>query len=206
MKKVTAIRAGRRGRRVNVFLDGRFAFSLENEVALKENLEVGQELSEDKIEALTGADLFQRCLNAAFRYLDYRPRSEAELRERLKQRGFNGDNVEAVLVRLREQGVVDDLAFAQFWKDNRESFRPRSRALTALELRQKGVAKAVIDQVVADVDDEDSAYRAAQRRAHNLQNSDYQDFRQRLGDYLKRRGFGYRVITNTVERLWQERG
>jgi regulatory protein len=207
MKKVTAIRAGRRrgGKRVNVFLDNSFAFSLEGEVALRENLEVGQELSEDKIEALTGSDLFQRCLNAAFRYLDYRPRSEAELRERLKRRGFNGNSVEAVFARLREQGLVDDRAFAEFWKDNRESFRPRSRALTALELRQKGVAKAVIDQVVADVDDEDNAYRAARSRARRLPDSDYQDFRHRLGDYLKRRGFGYRVITHTVERLWQER-
>lgn len=204
MKKVTAIRAGRRGKRVNVFLDGSFAFSLEAEVALKENLRVGQELSEDKVEALRGTDLFQRCLNAAFRYLSYRPRSEAELRERLKRRGFEADSMEAVLTRLREQGLVDDLAFAQFWKDNRESFRPRSRWLTALELRQKGVAKAVIDQVVADVNDEDNAYRAAQSRAHRLPESDYQGFRHRLGEYLKRRGFGYRVITHTVERLWQE--
>jgi len=147
----------------------------------------------------------QRCLNAALRYLDYRPRSEAELRERLKRRGFDDGNVEAVLTRLREQGLVDDLAFAQFWKDNRQSFRPRSRALTAFELRQKGVAKAVIDHVVADVDDEDSAYRAALGRAHRLPLSDYQDFRQQLGEYLRRRGFGYRVITHTVQRLWQER-
>ncbi len=204
MKKVTTIRAGRRGKRVNVFLDSRFAFSLEADVALKENLQVGQELSEDEIEALTGADLFQRCLNAAFRYLDYRPRSEAELRERLKRRGFEGDNVEAVLVRLREQGLADDLAFAQFWKDNRETFRPRSQWLTKLELRQKGVANNIIDQVVADVDDEDSAYRAAQSRAHRLPDSDYEGFRHRLSGYLKRRGFGYRVITHTVKRLWQE--
>jgi regulatory protein len=204
MKKVTAIRAGRRGKRVNVFLDSKFAFSLEAEVALKENLRVGQELSEDEVEALTGADRFQRCLNAAFHYLSYRPRSEAELRERLKRRGFEGGNVEAVLARLREQGLVDDLAFAQFWKDNRESFRPRSRWLTTRELRQKGVAANIIDQVVADVNDEDSAYRAAQSRAHRLPESDYQGFRHRLGEYLKRRGFGYRVITHTVERLWQE--
>jgi len=189
---------------VNVFLDGSFAFSLEAEVAMKKNLKLEQELSEAEIEALTGADLFQRCLNAAFRYLGYRPRSEAELRERLKRRGFEAGNVEAVLTRLREQGLVDDLAFAQFWKDNRETFRPRSQWLTRLELRRKGVTDNIIDQVVADVDDEDSAYRAAQSRAHRLPDSDYEGFRHRLSGYLKRRGFGYSVINNTVERLWQE--
>jgi regulatory protein len=207
MRKVTAIRAGRgQGKRINIFLDGRFAFSLEAGVALKENLEVGQELSEGNIEALTRADLRHRCLNAAIHYLSYRLRSEAELRQRLQRRGFDGDNVEAALAKLREQGLVNDLAFAQFWKDNRQSFSPRSQWLTKLELRQKGVAGDIIDQVVADVDDEDSAYRAALSRARSLPRSDYQSFRRRLGEYLRRRGFGYRVISHTVERLWQEKG
>ncbi|GAI05319.1 unnamed protein product, partial [marine sediment metagenome] len=195
MKKVTAISAGRRqGKRVNVFLDGKFAFSLEAEVAVKEGLQVGQELSEGDIEALARSDLFHRCLGAAIHYLGYRPRSEAELRERLHRRGFDGDKVEATLAKLREQGLVNDLAFAQFWKDNRESFSPRSQWLTRSELRQKGVANDIIDQVVADVDDEDSAYRAAMSRARSLPLSDYQSFRRRLGEHLKRRGFGYRVI------------
>ena len=207
MKKVTAIRAGRRqGKRVNVFLDGKFAFSLEAEVAVKQGLQVGQELSERNIEALTRFDLLHRCLNAAIHYLSYRPRSEAELRGRLHRRGFDGDNVEAAIAKLREQGLVDDLAFAQFWKDNRESFSPRSQWLTRLELRQRGVADDIIDQVVADVDDEDSAYRAALSRARSLPLCDYQSFRRRLGEYLKRRGFGYRVISHTVERVWQEQG
>ena len=69
-KKVTAIHAGKsRHKRVNVFLDGRFAFSLDAEVAVKERLQVGQELSESYLEALTRADLFHRCLNVAARFL-----------------------------------------------------------------------------------------------------------------------------------------
>jgi len=204
MKKVTAIGEGKRGKRVNVFLDGKFAFSLEAEVAVREGLGTGQELSEGDIEALTGADLFQRCLNAALRYLGYRPRSEAELRQRLRRRGFNGGNVEATLDKLKEQGLVNDLAFAEFWKDTRQSFSPRSQWLTRAELRQKGVAEDIIDRVVADVDDEDSAYRAAASKARSLPKTDYQSFRRRLGEYLKRRGFGYGVINHTVQQVWQE--
>ena len=120
MRKITALRVGRGQRkRVNVFLDGRFAFSLEAEVAIREGLKVGQELSANQIEALARSDHFHRCLNAAGHYLSYRPRSEAEVRERLKRRGFDGDSVEAVIAKLKEQGLVDDMAFAQFWKDNR---------------------------------------------------------------------------------------
>jgi len=131
VRKITALRAGRgQGKRINIFLEGKFAFSLEAEVALKEKLRVGQELSESQIEALARSDRFQRCLNAAARYLGYRPRSEAELRERLHQRGFGDDNINAVLELLKEQGLIDDVAFARFWSDSRKSFNPRSRWLT----------------------------------------------------------------------------
>jgi len=206
MSKITALRVGKgRKKRVNVFLDDRFAFSLEAEVVIKGGLQVGQELSASQIEALARSDHFHRCLNAATHYLGYRPRSVFEVRERLQRRGFDDSTIGVVIAKLKEQGLVDDLAFAQFWKENRDSFSPRSQWLTKLELRQKGVAGDIIDQVIK-IDDEDSAYRAALSKARRLSRSDYQDFRRRLGEYLKRRGFGYGVINHTIERVWEERG
>lgn len=207
MGKVTALHVRRgRSKRVDVLLDNRFAFSLEAEVTAKAGLDIGQELSASQIETLTRSNSFHRCLNAAVHYLGYRPRSESELRTRLQRRGFDGDSVEAVIVKLKEQGLIDDLTFAQFWKDDRESFSPRSQWLTKLELRQKGVADEIIDQVAGAIDDNDSAYRAALGKARSLSLSDYQSFRQRLIGYLRRRGFGYEVIDHTVAQLWQERG
>ncbi len=62
MKKITAIRSGRgRQERVNVSLDGKFAFSLEAELATKEELQIGQELFANQIEALAKSDRFYRC-------------------------------------------------------------------------------------------------------------------------------------------------
>ncbi|MFC1897085.1 regulatory protein RecX [Chloroflexota bacterium] len=207
MGKITALRSSKGQRkRVNISLDDRFAFSLEAEVAIQEGLQVGQEIAASQIEALARSDNFHRCLNAATHYLSYRPRSEFELRGRLRQRGFDGDSVEAVLAKLKEQGLVNDMTFAQFWKDNRESFSPRSQWLTKLELRQKGIAHNIIDQIADTIDDGDSAYRAALSKARNLSPSDYQSFRHRLGDYLKRRGFNYGITNQTIERLWQELG
>ena len=205
MKKVTAIRSGKgQGKRVNIFLDGKFAFSLEAEVALKEGLQAGQELSDSQVEALVKSDNFHRCLNAATHYLSYRPRSESELKERLRRRHFDDDSVEAVIVNLKEQRLVDDRAFAQFWKDNRQSFSPRSQWLTKLELRRKGVADELVAEVVGTIDDDDSAYQAALSKARSLPLSDYQSFRHRLGEFLRRRGFGYGVANHVVERVWQE--
>ncbi len=205
VKKVTALRAGKaRRKRVSVFLEGKVAFSLEAEVVVKAGLRVGQELAEGYLEELTGTDRFHRCLNAAMRYLSYRPRSEAELREKLSRRGFADEGIAAVLTRLKEQGLVDDMAFARFWRDNRDSFSPRSQWLTKLELQRKGVDADIIDQVASTIDDDDSAYRTARNKASRLSRADYPDFRRRLGEYLRRRGFGYEVINSTVKRLWLE--
>jgi regulatory protein len=205
MGKITGLKAGkRREKQVNIFLDGKFAFGMLTEVALKEKLKVGQELSESRLEALAGLDRHQRCLNAAIRYLGYRPRSTAEIRQRLQRHGFDSDCMEKTLARLKEQGLLDDTAFARFWIDNREAFSPRSRRLTKLELKRKGLDTDIIEQVVGEVDDSDSAYRAALSRTRRLLPADYQDFRRRLGQYLGRRGFSYNIISETVERVWKE--
>jgi regulatory protein len=207
MSRITGLTAVRgRGKRVNVFLDGRLALSLSAEVALKEGLRPGQELTENDLQALAGADRYQQCLNTAFRLLAARPRSEAEIRQHLQKRGFESGDRDKAIARLKEQGLVDDEAFARFWKDNRQTFRPRSRRLTALELRRKGLDRAAIEKAVGDIDDDESAYRAAVTRARRLAPSDHAAFRRRLGEYLLRRGFEYDTIQQTVNRVWTERG
>lgn len=196
-----------RKKRVAVYFEGqRRPLRLEVDTALKEELTVGQELAEEELAHLTKIDLFYRTRNAALNFLSYRPRSESEVRSRLVRRGFAGSEIDAVLVKLKEQGLISDTAFAEFWKDNRREFSPRSQFLTRLELRRKGVANEVIDQVVSSLDDSENAYRAGLVRAQRLPLSDRLIFRKRLGDYLRRRGFSYGVVSETVERIWQEMG
>lgn len=205
MRKITALKANKSAnQQVTMFLDGKLAVKMDAETAAKERLEIGQELSTEKIAQLvTGLNL-TRCLNTAYRYLSYRPRSEAEIKDRLLRRGFESNQIEIVINKLKEQNLLDDTAFAQFWKENREQFRPRSKRLTRMELKKKGVADAVIDEVTGQIDDMESACNAALSKAKRLPRQDFEVFRRRLGDYLKRRGFGYPVINQTVKRIWQE--
>ena len=122
----------------------------------------------------------------------------------MHRRGFEDSKIEIIINKLKEQNLLDDTAFAQFWKENRDTFRPRSKRLTGLELKKKGVADEIIKEVTDDSNDMQSAYQAAQHKAQLLANQEYEVFRRRLGDYLQRRGFGYTVINQTVKKLWQE--
>jgi len=71
----------------------------------------------------------------------------------------------------------------------------------------KGVEREVVDELVDDEQDEERALRAGRKKAFSLvqlPNMDYQTFRNRLGSFLQRRGFGYEVTSHTVRALWKE--
>ncbi len=204
MRTITAIEAQKRGKdRVNVFLDGAFAFSLGIGVLEEQGIHPGQVLSDSQVEELAKADLFHKCLNAALRLLSYRPRSQAEIRTRLRLR-FDEQAIDRVIVHLEAKHMVDDVAFAQFWKENRESFSPRSKRMLKLELRRKGIDPEVITDVVEGIDEEQGAYRAAEKKVRPWAREDYNTFRRKLGAFLSRRGFSNEVANRVVERLWQE--
>jgi regulatory protein len=154
---------------------------------------------------LADSNSLQDCLDAAYRYLSYRPRSEAEIRQWLHRRGFAKEMAEKAIAKLREQNLSDDFAFAQFWKDNRLSFRPKSKRLIKKELRDKKVAAEIVEHVTKDIDDEEVAYKLGSSRMHALTHLDYPDFYRRLSSYLAYRGFNYEVIKLTAALLWQER-
>ena len=154
---------------------------------------------------MTDSNSLQHCLDRAYYYLSYRPRSEGEIRQWLRKRGFANEVTETAIARLREQGLCDDFAFAQFWKDNRLSFRPKSKRLIRRELRDKKVAAEIIEQVIRNIDDEEIAYKLGSSRLPVLARLDYPNFCRRLSSYLAYRGFSYSIIKHTASLLWQEK-
>lgn len=204
---ITALEPGRRGRgrRVNVFLDERFAFSVAADVAA--TLKVGQQLGESSAAArILEQDQLQSGLDAALTFLGHRPRSEREIRDRLRRQEHPPTVIDRVVEKLRLMKLVDDAEFARYWVEQRQTFRPRGARLLKAELRQRGVPADVVAEVAneAGETEDDDAYRAARKKAQQLRTLDEQTFRQRLGQFLGRRGFGWEAITPAVNRLWIE--
>lgn len=202
-KTITALTAQKRNPgRINVYLDGEFAFGLARIVAAW--LQVGQELSEEKITALRAEDEREAAHQQALRSLSYRARSEAEIRQNLKEHDFSETVIEETINRLRKSGLVDDGRFAKSWVENRNEFRPRSRRALAYELRGKGITGEILDEALADTDDDEMAYQAALKQARKLQGLEWNDFRQKMLAFLARRGFQYTNAASAVSRVWAE--
>jgi regulatory protein len=146
---------------------------------------------------------FSRCYEAALRFLDYRQRSEAELRNHLLyRRKYGAKAVKSVLDKLRQGGLVDDRAFALNWTLDRVTFKQKSSAMIRHELMQKGIDVETVNLVVADINDEANALKAGLKKARLLGNSNYLEFSRRLAPYLGRRGYSGEVVHKVITLLW----
>jgi regulatory protein len=201
--KITAITPQKRNRqRVNIFLDGEFAFGLERIVAAW--LKIGYEISDEQVAQLQAEDQSEADYQQALSFLSYRPRSEVEVRKNLHDHGIPEEKVDWVIERLKLNGLVNDQSFAEVWVENRCEFRPRSRRALTFELRQRGITPETIEQTLESIDDEKLAYQAATKQLRKLGDLDWKEFRQRITRYLAQRGFSYETISDVAPRIWAE--
>lgn len=214
--KITALRAQLNdSQRVNLYIDGEFALGVSLNTLAREGLAVGQQIDEAAWARLEATEQADKALQAGMRLIEVRPRSVAELRQRLRRKEFPAPAIDHALGRLTELGLLDDAAFSKAWVDNRRAFSPRGSLALRDELRRKGVARELIDAAIADADadaGEDAAAleaeraralaRAALRRYAHA--PDRFSFQRRLGAYLQRRGFTFATIRPIVDELWAE--
>lgn len=201
--RITAIEPqARHANRFNLHIDDRFAMGLSSIIAAK--LRVGQTLSDADLAALEREEAYETAHEQALRYLEPRPRSRAELKQQLRKKQVADDVIDQVVARLTEAGLLDDEAFAKYWVENRETFRPRAGRALRFEMKRKGLSDAAIKQAIGSIDESESAYRAGAARAPRWRELERREFMEKLGAFLVRRGFSYEVAKDAAKRLWDE--
>jgi regulatory protein len=204
MKRIAAIEPQQKNpERVNIYLDGEFAFGLAAIVAAW--LKVGQDLDEGEIARLKAADEHEVIYQKALHFLSFRPRSSMEVRQNLSKRRIPEALIDETIERLQKAKLINDEAFAQAWVENRNSFHPRGKAALRSELRRKGLSDEIVQSVLdAQVNEEALAIEAARKHAQRLAGLEWPEFRQKLGGFLARRGFSYDTLAPVVSEIWKE--
>ncbi|OGQ96103.1 MAG: hypothetical protein A2253_08125 [Deltaproteobacteria bacterium RIFOXYA2_FULL_55_11] len=144
----------------------------------------------------------QEALRRAFKFLSYRPRSEAEVRTKLGRLGFPQKSVDTTLEKLRSLSLLNDEAFARGWARGRAEGRSYGPLRIERELRQKGIAELLIRQVVQETfGQEEGKERARGLVAKRFRGKDLGDRKilHRAMSFLQRRGYRSSVIAEVLK-------
>ena len=198
--KITDLKPGvRRPERVTVFLDGKFAFSLDLTQVLEATLKVGLERDADRRAELERASDFGKLYTRTLEWVLMRPRSIKETHEhlRLKRRqksySYTDEDIEIVIGRLTQKGYLNDQNFARWFVENRNVKKGTSLRRLRQELSAKGIDGALIDELLAETgrSDEAEIKKIIAKRAQKTTP-------EKLIAYLVRQGFPYDLSKSLV--------
>ncbi|AZR72577.1 hypothetical protein BBF96_03755 [Anoxybacter fermentans] len=151
---------------------------------------------------------FQKAKKQVFRYLRYRERSEKEVRDYLRRKGYRSEVIKAVIERLKELDYLNDRRFAELWVKNRTNSGRRGPILVKKELQEKGIDHNLIEDIISveytPGREFDIACELLKKKIKLYQGENFETVKARLWKLLERKGFRYQVIENVVEQVLKE--
>ncbi len=193
--------------RASIFLDEEFAFGVCDQTVEQFRLRKGDYIDRELFEKITDFDFFVEAKRIALAYLNFRARSEKEIRERLQKE----DIPEAVILRtfefLKEYKLIDDEAWSKSFVNDKLMRKPVSSKQLAFGLKQKGVPKNIIEETISNLNanetDESRAMQAAEKRWPRIlkSESDARKQKQKLYTFLAGRGFSFETINEVYGKL-----
>ena len=200
--------------RANIFVNGKYRFSLDIFQLTQLNVKIGAKFSKVEIENLEQQSEFGKLYALALNYCLMRPHSEKEIRDYLwkktlnrklknhktgkfyDKKGVSKLSVEQVLDRLIEKKYINDEKFARFWIENRNQRKGSSIKKLKSELFSKGVSDEIIEQILASSkrNDSEEIQKIIAKKAKK-----YSD-EKKLVAYLARQGFSYDEIKKALSK------
>ena len=140
----------------------------------------------------------QRALNSAYRFLARRAHSRYELQKKLERKRISDGAIQNVLNKLESQRFLDDRAFSMSFARDRLQRSQIGRDRMALELKTKGISKALLDETLSALyserDELALAREALKKKQRTMKQAQTVSNHRKLADFLHRRGFSYETI------------
>ena len=195
--------------RASVFLDGAFAFGVQQRLLLKYNLHVGRTLTPDEQREIEQEDAVAEAKAAAFDYLAHKPRTEKEVRRKLRKRDFSDVVTDQVVERLHELSYLGDADYAREYVRARFSSKGYGPVRIRRELQKRGVGRHEIEDAMHEQMDAAATLAAAREHARAKwdrldPDEDPRRQQQKLYGYLRRRGFTPDTIRRVTDELARE--
>ena len=193
--------------RTSIYINGRYAFSVDKETLLRLGLYEQQEISKTELDTLIYDAEKQKAKDYAFLLLKYRMRSRKELETRMQRKEFSSMIISDVIKDLENSGLVNDEQFARAFTSDRLNLGLKGKRLIFVELIKKGVEVSLIKHALNSVDEikeQDAIKRLVEKYTNRYQKLPLYEKKQKLYALLTRRGFSYPAIKNALKITEQE--
>lgn len=204
--KITSIEPQKSKNRVNVYVDNVFSIGIDEELRFKYKLEVGMEVDDAFIENILRAEEKNKALNYTLNLLSYRQRSEKEIYNSLKRKGFEESYIENAMDYCRENGYLNDKTFAESFIKDKINLNKLGPQRIKYELMLKGVSKDIIEEsLIVDSDDQyDAAMELALKKLNSYKNDDKNSIYRKLTGFLGRKGYSYDIISKVLKEILKD--
>jgi len=195
--------------RRNIYADGSFLLGASAETLIRHRLRIGDEIEPAALRSLLQTEELLNAKRTALRYLSYRPRTEREVRHKLREQDFPDHEISTTIDDLKRARLLDDEAFARMYVRDALALRPSGKLLLKRKMLLLGVARPLVDHVLdeafAGVDQIDVALDAAKKflKKAGDKKTDAAKIRSRVGGFLARRGYTWDVIEPVLNTLFK---
>ncbi|HWQ81568.1 MAG TPA: RecX family transcriptional regulator [Ignavibacteria bacterium] len=148
--KITSIEKQKKEGRYNIFLDGEFAFGLYKETIYEFGLRVNDELDPKKAEEIKTRDEIGFGKRVAYRFLNYKQRSEKEVRKKLKEKKLSESSIDVVISSLKDLKYINDESYAKSYLQSKILRKPEGKRVLKMKLADKGIPKEIAENIISE--------------------------------------------------------
>lgn len=194
--------------RYNVFLEEKYAFSVDEGILVRYQLTKGKELDQWSIEEMVFDDQVSKAFNHALVYLSFRMRSEGEVRKKLKEKEYGDAVIDEAIKKLYNLNFLDDRSFSEALMNTQIRTAKKGPRAIQQDLQRKGIDKDLRTEVLEGYTEEEQ-FEAARSLAEKIADKENKktptQIKQKINDSLMRKGFSYSLISAVIETLTLEK-
>lgn len=205
MTKITKIEIQKRNKeRVNLFLDGEYAFSLSLELMYKEGLKVNQEVDINILKALAKKESYIRCKESALRIIERNYKTEKEVRDKLKLKGYEEDDIDSSIEFLKNYNFLNDYNYTKAFIKDKINIQGSQKI--KYNLIKKGISKEIVQEQLSSINKDDekiTALNLAKKKLNIIKKSENDEYKisGKLYRFLISKGYGYDVVKEVVKEV-----
>lgn len=206
MKKITKIEECKKNKdRVNIFADEEFYASCSKYCCIKYDLKAGMNIDEAQIEGVISEDNYGKGKDYALRVIERGMKSKKELCDKLKLKGYSGEDIERIISFMSEYGYIDDEMYAKYYIESYKN--SKSKLIIKHSLINKGIDQDIIEKYLSSIEDETEKAKAkslAVKKYNLLKGKEKIVIRKKLGDMLIRQGYEYHLVKEVINEILDE--